>query len=413
MRRNRNRLLVSAVALAAAATACGSAGSPGAPTATTTSVPSKGTYTIGVLSDITGPASSVHGSTPGGIKAGVALAARGGYTIKYVLADTQTTPAGTLAAAQMLVTQKHVLAVIANSALTFAASDYLTAHNVPVIGPAEDASEWITAKNMFSIYGALHPTWVATTVGAFFKMEGVTRLASLGYAVPTSSLASETWAASARAAGVDVAYLNSKFPLGSTDVGPTVLAMKNAGVDGLVMSVQPNTAFALITALRDQGVRLKVALIPTGYGGDLTQAGPGAVQAAQGVYFLLGFEPVEMRTAATKQFVSDLRTGGVTGEPTFAQYQGYVSMALLVEALKGTGGGVTQQTLLAALANIHDFSAAGLYGDHRLDVNDREHAVNGVDNCTWIVKLNGKVFEPVKGASPICGTQVPGVTVSS
>ena len=47
-------------------------------------------------------------------------------------------------------------------------------------------------------------------------------------------------------------------------------------------STDPNTAFALVTGLRNAGANIKVAIFPTGYGGDLTQAGPGALTRGAG-----------------------------------------------------------------------------------------------------------------------------------
>src|SRR5205085_1335325 len=102
------------------------------------------------------------------------------------------------------------------------------------------------------------------------------------------------------------------------------LAMKHNGVDGIMLAVQPNTSFALISALRQLGVNLKAAYLFTGYGGDLTQAGPGALRNAQNVYFVSAYQPVEMKTAATKQFMTLLRGVGENAEPTFAEYLGYV-----------------------------------------------------------------------------------------
>ncbi|MBL7487239.1 ABC transporter substrate-binding protein [Frankia sp. AgB1.9] len=371
------------------------------------------TYTIGVLTDSTGPAASGNKTSVDGVKAGTVLASRDGYTIKYVVGDTMTSPATALSAAQKLVTQDHVFAVIAYSALTFAASSYLTAHGVPVVGGAIDGPEWITSKNMFSVFGALHTTNVATTMGKFFKMQGVTSLASLGYSIsPSSSESAKASAESARAAGVTPGYLNASFPFGSTNVEPETLAMKSAGIDGFVGSTDPNTAFALITSLRQNGVNLKVALLPTGYGGDLLQAGPGALNAAQNVYFSLGYEPVEMNTAATKQFASDLKAAGVAGEPTVAQYNGYVSVGLLLRGLKNAGPQPTQASLITAFSNIHDFTALGLFGSHKLDINDRDNIVLGADNCVWVTKLEGSSFKLVPGADPVCGTVIPGKTVS-
>jgi hypothetical protein len=176
--------------------------------------------------------------------------------------------------------------------------------------------------------------------------------------------------------------------------------------------VDPNTAFALITALRQAGVNLKVALLPTGYGGDLLQAGPGALQSAQNVYFLSSFEPVEMGTPATRQLQSALRVIGVRTDPTFAEYAGYTSVALLVEGLNAAGPDPGRAALISALSGITHFNAAGLFGTHSVNMADRSTAAVGVDNCYWITKLSGSTFQLVPGADPICGTVIPGKTVS-
>ena len=371
------------------------------------------TYTIGLLTELTGLGASANRTSPLGLKAGTVLASRDAYTIKYVVADTTSTPAGALAAAQKLVEQDHVLAVIAISGLTFAAAPFLESQGVPVIGVAEDSSEWTTDTNMFSVSGALHTNEVSTTEGQFFKMEGAKNLGTLGYAiVPSSKEAAESAAVSAQKAGVKAVYVNTSFPLGGTNVQPAALAMKSAGVDAVTSTVEPNTAFALVTALRQLGDNPKVTLLPDGYGGDLIEAGPEAVQEAQGDYFSLGFEPVEMHTAATMEFQKYLADASVTGDPTYVEYNGYVAVGLLVEALKATGPDPTHASLIAALSKIHDWNALGLFGTHTLDINNRKTIVSGVGNCQWTTKFVGKTFHLVPGADPICGTVIPGVTVS-
>ncbi len=366
---------------------------------------------VGLLTDLTGPAASGNKSSVDGLKAGVVYAARQGVKVSYVVVDTGTTPGGALAGARKLVVQDHVSVVIAHSAVTFSAANYLTARGVPVVGSGEDGPEWITAKNMFSVFGALNTTKVADTTGKFFKAHGVTTLGSVGYSIsPISSENAKALAEASKSQGIKVGYLNAHFPFGSTDVQPVVLAMKSAGVDGFSATTDPNTAFAFITALRQAGVDLKVAMLAIGYGGDLLQAGPGALNAAQNVYFTLAFEPVEMKTPATKQLQSDLAAVQVSA-PTFAIYNTYTAVGLVVRALKAAGS-TRSAALISALSNIHDWDALGLFGSHKLDLSNRSGYATGVDNCIWVTKLKGKAYEPVEGALPICGTLLPGVTVA-
>ncbi|HEX4428060.1 MAG TPA: ABC transporter substrate-binding protein [Frankiaceae bacterium] len=410
-------LAIAVVAVTAAA--CGSSGtsasgpSGGASGSSSAAAKASKTYTVGLIVDDTGIAASGQKHVEDGMKAAIAIAAKQGYNIKYVVADTESSPAGALSAAQNLVQRQHVFAVIAHSALFFSAAAYLTRQHIPVIGAPQDGPEWITSKNMFATYGAIHTEKVATTGGLFLKQQGATNLGSVGYSIsPSSAEASKASALSAKAVGLKADYVNSKFPFGSTDVQPIALAMKDAGIDAVTPEVDPNTSFALITALRNAGVDLKVALLPIGYGVDLLQAGPGTLKAAQNVYFSLQYEPVELHTKATEAFVAALKATGGTTAPGLPTYDGYASILMLVQGLQGAGANPTQASLIASLSKIHDFNPGGLYGAHPLDINDRVNIVAGADGCEYYIKLTGSTFEPVKNADPLCGTIVAGETVT-
>jgi ABC-type branched-subunit amino acid transport system substrate-binding protein len=413
------RLLAVGAALAMLAAACGSssksANGSGGTGGSGTSGSGGHTIKVGILTDVTGPAASSNKTSVQGVQAGAVLASQNGYTIKTYVGDTQTSPGGALTAAHQMVEQDHVNVVVAVSALAFGAAPYLTGKGVPVVGAAEDGPEWIPAKNMFSVIGAVDTTKVSSVYGSFFKMEGVTTVGALGYSIsPSSAEAAKAAGVSAQNAGLKVGYVNANFPFGSTNVQPVALAMKSAGVDGFTATVDPNTGFALITALRQDGGNLKVALLPTGYGGDLLQAGPGALANGQGDYFYTSFEPVEMHTAATMQIQSALRSIGIATDPTYAEYAGYASVAMLVDALKANGGNTSHSALISALAGITNFDAAGLYGNSSFSLAYADRTTTGgARPCIFVTKLVGSTFELVKGADPICGTTIPGKSVSA
>lgn len=369
------------------------------------------TVTVGVITDLTGPAASGNKTFVQGVNAGILLAKREGYTIKTVVGDTQTSPSQALAAAQKLVTQDHVQAILVQSALAFSAASYLTQQNVPVIGVAEDAGEWATSKNMFPIAGALHTTVVTTTLGQILKLLGTTTVGTLGYGIsPSSANSAKAGTKSAQAAGLKSGYENANFPFGSTNVQPVAIAMKSGGVDAFYASVDPNTSFSLITGLRQAGVDLKAAVLPDGYGADTLQAGPGALQAAQNVYFALGYEPVAMNTPATRQLQADLAGSRTTGVPTYGEYNGYVSVGLLLQALKGAGASLTHSSLITSLSKITAWDALGLWGGRTVNINDRVN-LGAPQLCSWVTKLVGTDFQLVPGADPLCGSVIPGVTV--
>jgi branched-chain amino acid transport system substrate-binding protein len=409
MIRKRSRVLVALIAVAIAAAACSSSGG----SSSSNNSSSGKAYKIGLLVDLTGLAASGNKTAGNGVKAGIAAAKAAGYNLTFVTADTASSPAGALAAAQKLVNQDHVDVVIANSALAFAAAQFLGQNGMPVIGFPEDGPEWQTAKNMFAVIGALHTDKVATTFGEIFKNGGATNIGTLGYGIsPTSSQSAKGAAESAKAAGLKAGYVNANFAFGSTNVQPVAIAMKNKGIDGVTMSVDPNTSYALIDALRNLGVKLKVAYLATGYGADTSQAGPKTLQSAQGVYFSAPYQPVEMKTPATQRFQQYLQQTGTATAPTFAEYNGYVSVLLLDEGLKAAGSKTPSKTaLITALSGVTSFTADGLFGDHPANPNDRTTVVAGPDNCLYVTKFNGTAFDLVKNEDPICGTIVPGVTV--
>jgi len=362
---------------------------------------------------VTGLGASGTKTSVEGMAAGVVLAKRDGWTLKYIVADDATNPGTALTSAQKLVDQDHVAAIIPVSSVLFGGANFLTAQNVPVIGVATDGPEWLTAKNMFSTYGAQDETKVSTVLGQLYKMLGATKIGAVGYSIsPSSSEAAKGGAASAVAAGLQAPYVNAQFPFGSTNVQPIALAMKNDGVDALVAPLDANTSFALVTAMKQLGDPFKAAVLATGYGGDLQQAGADAEQVAQGVYFYTSFEPAEMHTAATDQIVKDLAAVGVTSDPTYAEYSAYTSVGMLLQALNATGPNPTHAALISALANITSWDALGLFDNHPINPSDRD-GPTGTNNCIFVTRFVGSAFQLVPGADPLCGTNIPGKTVSA
>jgi branched-chain amino acid transport system substrate-binding protein len=416
MRGRSKTLMAAALAVVAAAAGCSSSSKSSSTGSAGGSSSGGKTITVGILADLTGAGSNTAGSFPLGIKAGIGLATGEGYNIKYVEADTTTSPAGELAGAQKLVEQDHVFAVFLTSVLGFSAAPFLASHGIPVIGCACDGTEWIADRNMFSVIGTQDYNKVPTTYGLFLKQHGVTNMGAVGYGIePSSADVAKEAAIASEHYGIKVGYLNTNFPLGSTNVAPIALAMKSAGIDGLATGIITNSTFAIVDALKLQGVNLKAVLLPVGYGGDLTQGGPAAAHFAEGLYFTVGWEPVELHNAATEKFQNALKTyAGVTGEPTFAEYIGYTTVDAFVQGLKAAGSNATQAQFINAMLGIRNYGALGLYGNHSIGfAMDQRGLVQSADNCIWITQFLNGAFHPVPGESPLCGSILPGVTVKS
>jgi branched-chain amino acid transport system substrate-binding protein len=404
----RRRVSQRAAAVVAACTVLAACGSSGGSSSVSASRPTGSkTITIGLISDQSGAASSSFVTDVKGVSAYVdrinAAGGVDGYKIKYVVGDTTSTPTGALTAAQKLVQQDNVFAIIEDSSVFFGAEPWLLQAGIPVVGSAVDGPYWSDPKdtNLFAASGVNNEDYMSLGLGRFMKAQGVTSCASIGYSNSVSSqLTAEGFIKSCQAAGLKSGYLNTQIPLGSTNVGPIALAIKNAGVDGLYLPVIPNTAFALVIALHLLGVKLKTALLATGYGGDLLASKP-AVQAGQGLDFSTAGAPAEAGTAATAQRAADLAKVAVTGDPTFAEMEGYLVMSAFVAGLRAAGANPTRQSFMKAIGKISNFDADGLLVPNKIAF----HNYAPSSSCVWVVQLKGEKFSVVPG-TPICAPLV-------
>jgi len=426
MLRTTSKLIAASAVVALAAVACGSSKSATPPTGTTSSAPGTSAASgstsggdcggkavkVGVITDVTGLAASGEAHIEDGLKAGVAAAKDQGCDISYVIGDSKTSPTDVLAAAKKLVTQDKVDVILGSSAVLFGAATYLSQQNIPVVGFPQDGPEWLKAPNMFSNVGLLDTTKVSTTFGKFFKQVGATTLGTLGYSIsPTSAESAKSTQISGEAAGLKNGYQNTKFPFGSTDVQPVALAMKNAGVDGVTTSTDPNTSFALVGALKTLGVDLKAVLFPIGYGGDLLEQGGAVAKDIEGAYFSIQFQPIELNTPGTQKFLKYLKDTGGTQAPGLPPYTAYTSLDLLVQGLKNVTGDLSSESIIAGLNKVTSWDAAGLLDE---PFNPRDAAnVGGPNNCIYIVQVKSGKFNLVDGLDPICGEVIPGKTVDA
>ena len=406
-------LRCAALAVACTALAACSSSSPGSGSSAAASGAASGvtsgakTLTIGFVTDLTGVGASAFTTTNLGLEAYLNhLNASGGvdgYKIKYILADTTSTPTGALTAVQKLVQQDNVFAILEDSSVFYGAEPWALSMGVPVVGSAIDGPYWGDPKdtNLFAATGVSNEDYMNLADGQFMKSQGVTKCASIGYAgSPSSALAAEGFIKSCQAAGLTSGYINTQVPFGSTNVGPIALAIKNAGADGVYLPIDPSTAFGLVVALNELGVKLKSALLATGYGGDLL-ASPATVKAGQGVEFSTEGAPAEANTPAVKERAAELATVGVTSDPTFAEQEDFLTLTAFVAGLKAAGANPTKQSFMTALGKITNFNAGGLLAPEKISFHDYAPA----SSCLWVAKLTGEKFSDVAG-TPICSQYV-------
>jgi branched-chain amino acid transport system substrate-binding protein len=415
-RKRRRQIAAGAGALLTiiAAAACGSASSQGGAGDSTQAAPA--TIKIGLLTDLTGIYSSAYTTAAEGINAYVTMVnddgGIDGHKLSYVAADTASTPTGAETAAQVLVQRDNVFAVVADSGVTFGAEPYLLRQGVPLVGAPLDGPEWDSPKNtnMFASTGTMDLNSVSSAPGEFMKAHGVTSCAAIGDQNSASAASATADVESCVAAGLKNGYVNSQQAGGSTDVGAIALAIKKAGVNGVDVPAAPSTGFALLAALKQLGVNLKVLLLDTGYGGDLL-ASSASVQAGQGVMFASQGQPAELNTPATQKMAAALAKVGVTGPPTFAEQVSYISMAAVAAGLKAAGQAPTQKSFMGALRTIDNFSADGLLSPGAVNFSEYNQAGAGsvAAGCVFAAQLEGSKFVPL---APVCGRKISGLTTS-
>jgi len=121
--------------------------------------------------------------------------------------------------------------------------------------------------------------------------------------------------------GLQNALLDTSVPFGTVNVTTLVLQIKASGANVLWLPLDGNTNFAIMTGLRQAGVKIKVVINATGYGQVLLND-TNSAHNAQGAWFLATGVPIESKTPATKAFQSALaKYAHYTGVPDFTWYE--------------------------------------------------------------------------------------------
>jgi branched-chain amino acid transport system substrate-binding protein len=368
---------------------------------------------IGFISSKTGVAASTSGSSDVGCKARIGRenAAGGvhGRKIDVEYVDDKSSNAN-LTQAESLVQNDHVFMVINDSAFAFLTYRWLLDHEVPQIGGGFDGNYYGEAGNekVISAFGNGPPiAGIQTTLTPkIMKALGAKKIAAIGYGVSPSSSANvkglQQYAVPAL--GLDPVYTNTSVDFGTSDVGPLVLGMKNAGADGGYYAMDLSTNLALAQGLTQNGVRMKAQIMATGYGHELLDQ-PVSKTLGPDIVLMTGWAPVELKTKATKRFQTDLeKYAGFTGVPDFGIYTGYIDCDLAILGLQKQGKDLDQSTYADDLRSLGSFNPGGGLGCSTVGLGlDTYGKISpggtypGQRICTWALQVeDGKfvVLEP-------------------
>jgi branched-chain amino acid transport system substrate-binding protein len=397
---------VSALVLAA----CGSSSST--PT-TSGAAAAKSTFVIGYVASITGANASEMQGAQGVIQGLVdeANAAGGvdGHKLSLVTADDASSPTQNLTAVQSVVS-KGAKIVIEASLFDADADSYLEKSGIPVIGLGITGPIWSSsaAKNFFPANGSISPTYAPyTTEGQFFKTHGATKVAEVGYNLPSTTGAANGVKVSVEHFGLQSVYDNVSLTIGAINFPTLALAIKQSGANGLFVSASVADCLSLAAALKQAGVKLKVLWLAGGYGQSLL-TDKTALAAAQGAYINAIWAPTELNNSSTQAFVSILsKYDHYTGIPLLGQYDGYVMGSLAITGLKAASPNFTSSGIVAAMRAITNFTANGIEAG---PVNFSQFGYGDINasgnKCEYVVQVVGSTFVPTNGGKPLCGSVI-------
>ena len=103
------------------------------------------------------------------------------------------------------------------------------------------------------------------------KLLGATKTAAVAYGASPSSTASAQALQdlAVPSLGMKAVYTNKSVDFGTTDVGPIVLGIKNAGADADYLPLVESSNIAIVQSLQQNDVQMKANVLATGYGQDL------------------------------------------------------------------------------------------------------------------------------------------------
>jgi branched-chain amino acid transport system substrate-binding protein len=200
-------------------------------------------------------------------------------------------------------------------------------------------------------------------------------------------------------------YTNTSVDFGTSDVGPLVLGIKNAGADALYLPMVASTDLAIVQGLEQNGVTMKANMLATGYGQDLLDS-PAASTLKDNTVFFQTYKPVELKDKATKQFQADLKKySGLDGVPDYGQYTGYLAGELAVLGLQNAGKTPTRQGFVDGLRTLGTYSGAGLVCKP-IDISLTNFGKYPPTSCAYFMQVkNGKFVVYDKG-KPVIGKLV-------
>ena len=388
------------------------AGTAGADSSSSTGVTNK-SVKLGFIWSETGVASPNFQDSGKACQARVdAQNAKGGVNGRKIdlQAINDASSGANLTAAQDLVKNRNVFAVVNNSSFAFLSYRFIQSAGVPLIGGGFDGNYYSVKgnENIISAGGNGSPPpagIIFTNATDVAKKLGATQIGSVGYGVSPSSsgVAKDTQKYAAPASGLKPVYLNTALEFGTTDIGPVVLGLKNAGANAVYLPLDGNTNLAIAQGLQQNGVPMKAVLMASGYGQAMLDSPVTKTLNSVDVVSQI-YKPAELKNdPAVKQFRSDLKKYvGITGVPDYGAYTGYIACDLAITGLQQAGKNPTRQGFIDGLHKLGTYNGANLTCQP-LDISLKNFGKTPTKSCQYFVTFKNGKFVVMNNGKAIVG----------
>jgi branched-chain amino acid transport system substrate-binding protein len=263
-----------------------------------------------------------------------------------------------------------------------------------------------------SDYGSLDPKYPVNTVyGKILKALGGTRLGTYGYGIaPDSARHVLSVARSFQQVGGKAPVMDASVPFGGVDFTSAALVAKEHNINALWPNLLNSSNYALAQSLGQAGVKLKVAVFPTGYEPDVI--GSPVWPSVQGDYFVDIIRPFNFPNPGVRLMQSTLMKYAHWSKsqfPNFGEAEAWLGADLMITGIQLAGANPTSSEVIRSLRGIKAWNANGV-----LPITINYSTIFGHDPvlCFWMFRAARQGFVPYS-PNPSCGTDIPGTSTAN
>ncbi len=342
-----------------------------------------------------------------------AVNARGGidgHRLELKVEDDQSSPSDNQTAAEVLVNNDHVFAVIEESAVAFGAAKFLQQQGVPVFGPPIDGPEWSEDSNMFAVtppvsgpVGGHFYTYTGTA--KILKLLGVTRLAQATYDIPSALTAAQDTFTVGKPMGIGQCFFDKSVPLATFNATVDALTIKHLGCNGVTAPVSTETAVEIAAALKSAGSTAKQLYYNTYNPTVLAQ--PSAMSSLAGTYSTATV-PFSPPTPGAKRMLNALhRYTPFSGNlPELDQIFAYASGEAVLVGLQKASPDLSRAHFMSVLRTVSMFTAGGLLPSPTSFAHFGTAKMFPKSSCGYFVRVTTTGYVNGNGGKPVCGRLV-------